>query len=138
MQVLPHDVNKALELLRADPARERSVDELAAACGVGRRTLEKHFRRFLGRTVVEVRQDLRLERARRELLRAPTGAAVTEIALHCGFNHIGRFAALYRARYGESPSATRRRLRCHVATGSGSPVRFSVISRPACPGCVPV
>jgi AraC-like DNA-binding protein/tetratricopeptide (TPR) repeat protein len=132
MQVLPHDVNKALELLRADPAREGSVDELAAACGVGRRTLEKHFRRFLGRTVVEVRQDLRLERARRELLRAPTRAAVTEIALHCGFNHIGRFAGLYRARYGESPSATRRRLRCHVATGSGSPVNFPLsLDRPA-------
>ena len=56
MQVLPHDVNKAMELLRADPARESSVDELAAACGVGRRTLEKHFRRFLGRTLVEVRR----------------------------------------------------------------------------------
>ena len=132
MQVLPHDVKQALELLRADPARERSVDELAAACGVGRRTLEKHFRRFLGRTLVEVRRDLRLERARRELLRAPPDAAVTEIALHCGFNHIGRFAALYRARYGESPSATRRRSRCDVATGGSSPVSFPLsLDRPA-------
>lgn len=131
MQVLPHDVNKALELLRADPARGGSVDELAAACGVGRRTLEKHFRRFLGRTLVEVRQDLRLERARHELLRAPTGAAVTEIALRCGFNHLGRFAALYRARYSESPSATLRRLRCPVAPGSGSLVHFPLsLDRP--------
>ena len=109
MQLLPHDVRKVLELLRADPTRAESVDELAAACGVGRRTLQKHFRRFVGRTLVEMRQDLRLDHARRDLLRAPPGAAVTEIALRCGFNHLGRFAALYRARYGESPSATLRR-----------------------------
>lgn len=122
MQPLPRDVKKALELLAADPAREGSVAELAAACGVGRRTLEKHFRRFLRRSPVEVRRDLRLERARRDLLRARAGAAVTEIALGCGFNHLGRFAALYRARYGESPSATLERSRRLVALGGGAPI----------------
>src|SRR5690348_1213463 len=106
MQPLPRDVQTALELLRANPAREGSIDELAAAVGVKRRTLEKHFRKFLCRTPVEVRRDLRLERARRDLLRAQSGVTVTEVALHCGFNHLGRFAALYRALFGESPSAT--------------------------------
>src|SRR5262245_34586353 len=51
--ILPRDVKKALELLRADPARARTIDVLAAECGVARRTLEKHFRRFLGRTPTE-------------------------------------------------------------------------------------
>src|ERR1019366_3279664 len=72
MQVLPHDVKQALEFLRADPARERSAVELAKACGVGRRTLEKHFRRFLGRSLVEVQRDLRLELAARPAA-GPTG-----------------------------------------------------------------
>jgi AraC-like DNA-binding protein len=109
VQLLPYDVKKVLGLLRADPARAETVDEFAAACGVGRRTLQKHFRRFIGRTLVQVRQDLRLDEARRELLRGQPGAAVTEIALRCGFNHLSRFAALYRARFGERPSATLRR-----------------------------
>ena len=120
MQPLPRDVKTALELLRANPAREGRIDDLSEAAGVKRRTLEKHFRRFLGRTPVEVRRDFRLERARRDLLRAPSGAAVTEIALRHGFNHLGRFAALYRARYGESPSATLARSRHVMALGGGS------------------
>ncbi|MGO8915678.1 MAG: helix-turn-helix domain-containing protein [Stellaceae bacterium] len=132
MQPFPRDVKKALELLGADPAREGGIDDLAVACGVGRRTLEKHFRRFLHRTPVEARRNLRLERARRDLLRALPGAEVTEIALRCGFNHLGRFAALYSARYGESPSATLRRSRRVMALASGSPESFPLsLDRPA-------
>src|ERR1700733_1054380 len=104
MDPLPHDVKKAIELLRANCAQEPDRDALAAACGVGRRTLEKHFRRFLGRSPGEVRRGFCLEQARRELLQSAPGAAVTEIASRCGFKHLGRFATLYRARYGESPS----------------------------------
>jgi AraC-like DNA-binding protein/tetratricopeptide (TPR) repeat protein len=119
-----------LELIQTDPAREGGIDKLAAAAGVKRRTLEKHFRRFLSRTPVEVRRDLRLERARRDLLRAPSGLAVTDIALRCGFNHLGRFAALYRARYGESPSATLGRSRHVLALGGGGSFPVS-LDRPA-------
>jgi TolB-like protein len=51
-------------------------------------------------------RELRLERARQELLRASDRASITRVATRYGFNHIGRFAAQYRTRYGESPSAT--------------------------------
>ena len=57
---------------------------------------------------------------------------MTEIALHCGFNHLGRFAALYRARYGESPSDNAAAIALSVATGSRSPVSFPLsLDRPA-------
>ena len=49
-----------MALLEADPERERSVKELAAACGVAARTLQKHFRRFVDRTPREVQRALRL------------------------------------------------------------------------------
>jgi AraC-like DNA-binding protein/tetratricopeptide (TPR) repeat protein len=111
---LPRDVRKALDLLGADPGRQRSVDDLAASCGVAPRTLQKHFRRYLGRTPCEVQGELRMERARRDLLRGPAEVNVTEIALQWGFSHLGRFAILYRRRYGESPSATLRRRRSIV------------------------
>ena len=123
MEPVPQDVKRAMELLRANCARDPDADTLAAACGVGRRTLEKHFRRFLGRSLGEVRRDFCLERARRDLLRSPPDTAVTEIALRCGFKHLGRFAALYRANFGESPSDTLRRSRRVVAPESRSPVR---------------
>jgi AraC-like DNA-binding protein len=116
MPILPRDVKKALDLLKADPSRERSIDELAEACGVARRTLEKHFQQFVGRTPRQLRFDLRLDQVRRGLLRARPDARVADIAARCGIGHLGRFAAMYRERYGETPSATLRRR--HQAVGS--------------------
>ena len=53
----------------------------------------------------------RLEQVHEELLIADpsTGVKVTDVALRHGFTHTGRFAAAYKERFGESPSATMRR-----------------------------
>jgi transcriptional regulator GlxA family with amidase domain len=56
-----------------------SIDDLAAACGVARRTLEKHFRRFVGRSPSQVRRELVLERVRRELLRAQAEVCISKL-----------------------------------------------------------
>jgi AraC-like DNA-binding protein/tetratricopeptide (TPR) repeat protein len=93
-------------LLHADPARAWNVASLSAACGIPRRTLERHFRNFAGRSPAAYLQKLRLERARKVLVRSPWGTSITAVASQCGFNHFGRFAKLYRRCYGESPSAT--------------------------------
>src|ERR1700743_3423334 len=106
---IPGDVKKAIELLRANP--ERSFAGLAAACGVAPRTLQKHFVQFVGKTPGELRFELRMDRARRELLRAKPKVSVTAIATSCGISHLGRFAVLYRKRFGETPSQTLRRRR---------------------------
>src|SRR5262245_13525997 len=63
--ILPRDVRKALELLESEPNRPYSIDELAAACGVARRTLQEHFRRFVGRAPSQMQRELRLDRVRR-------------------------------------------------------------------------
>jgi AraC-like DNA-binding protein/tetratricopeptide (TPR) repeat protein len=129
-EVLPRAVKKVLALLEGDPARRRGLAELAAAAGVAPRTLQKHFRRFLDRTPQAVQHDLRLDRARQELLRGAPDAAVTDIALRCGFRHLGRFSVLYRGRYGESPSATLRARRAVAARESSVAVVRIVGERP--------
>ena len=43
---LPRDVKKAIDLLQGDPGRAWKIDEIARLCGIPRRTLEKHFKRF--------------------------------------------------------------------------------------------
>jgi len=63
-----------------------------------------------------MQRELRLDRVRRELLRAQPKASVTEIAARCGISHLGRLSADYKERYGEAPSATLRR-RCQALTG---------------------
>ncbi len=107
--VHPRHLRKALDLVEADIARAWTVGEIAAACGVARRTLQKHFRRFVGKTPLEYLRDLRFDKARQTLLEAPRGVLITEIATRCGFCHLGRFAVGYRERFNETPSQTVRR-----------------------------
>jgi AraC-like DNA-binding protein/Tfp pilus assembly protein PilF len=106
---VPGDVKKAIELLRTQPERRLSIGKLAASCGVAPRTLQKHFRQFVGKTPAEIRFQARTDLARRELLRAKANVSIAEIAASCGIAHLGRFASLYRKRFGENPSATLRR-----------------------------
>lgn len=131
MPILPRDVKKAMALLQADPARISSIDDLAVACGVARRTLEKHFRRFVGRSPSQVRRQFVLERVRRELLRAQSEASITEIAVRSGVNHLGRFAVAYRRRYGERPSVTLQRRKQGLGLRRSSPTMLSpTVDRP--------
>jgi AraC-like DNA-binding protein/tetratricopeptide (TPR) repeat protein len=124
-------LNRALDRLAAEPERAWTLASLAAACGVAPRTLQKHFRRFLDCTPLEFIRDLRLDRARQQLLREPTTASVTDVATRWGFNHLGRFAAWYRMRYGESPSATLRRCEAEVGGRKPSlPILSSAVERP--------
>ena len=104
--------------MRAAPDRPLDLAALGAISRVSPRTLQRHFRVFLGRTPQAVLQDIRFERARRDLLRASSTATVTDIALRCGFAHLGRFSIEYRKRYGEKPSETLHRRVTLLAEGS--------------------
>lgn len=88
-----------------------SVTDLAAAARVSERALFETFRREFSQTPMEYVRRFRLERAREALLRAAPGDGTTvgEVAASHGFGHVGRFAADYRRRYGETPSETLRR-----------------------------
>lgn len=88
----------------ADPI---GLDDLLAVSGTGVRTLQTAFLRHRGTTPMRFLRDRRLERARAEMLRRPE-ARLTDIAIECGFTHLGRFARHYRERFGEPPSHTRR------------------------------
>ncbi|GAA4536570.1 AraC family transcriptional regulator [Pseudonocardia xishanensis] len=94
------------EAVAADPVAPLRPEELAAAAGVSLRTLQEGFRSRFGTTVTGYQREQRLVRAHR-MLSAPTdGATVADIALSCGFVHLGRFAQDYRTRHGITPSAT--------------------------------
>jgi adenylate cyclase len=80
---------------------------------------------------MEFLRDLRLDRARQELLRASGRASVTDIAARSGFDHVGRFATRYRARYWESPSATLSRNRRIPLGGTRRLTALMAVERPA-------
>lgn len=109
---LPADLVRALDWLRARLSEPIELEMLAAVAGVRPRTLEAHFKTFLGATPLAWARRMRLANARRELQRGRAQATVTKVALANGFNQLGRFAVHYRTIFGEAPSETLRRSRC--------------------------
>lgn len=103
-------VRTAVDLLLTESRAVYTIGDLAAAAGVSVRALELGFQRELDTTPQRFIRDLRLDRARDELLRTDTKNrdTVTSVALRWGFGHTGRFAARYRERYGVAPSHTLR------------------------------
>jgi AraC-like DNA-binding protein len=84
-----------------------ALEDLLVAAGTSARTLQTGFMRYHGTSPMHYLRDRRLDRAHAEIRRRPD-ARVTDIAIECGFNHLGRFAQQYRARFQQAPSQGRR------------------------------
>jgi len=100
-------LQRAEEFMRSRLETAVSLEEVADAAGVGRRTLALLFRRYRELSPMEVLRNMRLDAAHEQLARHD-GASVTQIAFNCGFSHLSRFAACYRERFGQLPRDTSR------------------------------
>ncbi|MGH6678912.1 MAG: helix-turn-helix domain-containing protein [Bradyrhizobium sp.] len=105
-RTLPADIVRALRWLRGHLSEPVRLERLADIAGVRPRTLETHFKEFLGTTPLGWVRRMRLTHARQQLLLSNGRASVTDVAIANGFNQLGRFAAQYRKVFGELPSAT--------------------------------
>lgn len=106
--ILPRHVRRAQDYLQAHAHEPVCADELARVAGVSVRSLYAGFKEFLGVSPMLYLRDLRMERARTELMTGEAGN-VAGVALRWGFAHMGRFSCEYKQRYGETPSQTLRR-----------------------------
>ena len=95
-------VQAFLEL--ADQMDQPRVSAIATALGVSDRTIRNDFEQLFGIGPTRFLKLCRMHGARRALL-AREGN-VTRIAIEHGFSQFGRFAAEYRAVFGELPSQT--------------------------------
>ncbi len=103
----PRFVERAEEYMDARLEDDIGVADVVAASGVALRTLYLAFGRRHGMAPMAWLRQRRLERARADLVAGdPSVTSVTEVALRWRFWHLGRFAAAYRQRFGESPSET--------------------------------
>ncbi len=110
----PRALRRAEAFIEANLDRPVTIEEVARAAGLSPRGLQMAFRAHRGTTPLAFWREARLARAHADLIAAPPGTRVTEVALRWGFSHFGRFAELYRARYGLSPRDTLR-----AAAGEG-------------------
>ena len=103
-------LRQAIEFIQDNAAHDIGVSDVAAALYLSPRTVQYMFRRHLDTTPTAYLRDIRLARAREELIasdRSVTTVAAT--AARWGFAHTGRFAVIYRRAFGESPHETLRR-----------------------------
>lgn len=96
---------RAAQWIESNLSSPITLESLAGQFGVTGRWLQKCFVARWGVTPMDCVMYRRLARARTCLL-SLDGPTVTGVASRCGFNHLGRFAGLYRRTYGESPSQT--------------------------------
>jgi len=105
----PQPVRRAIDAIQARPDHPFTAEELARSAGVGVRTLQAGFQRYVGKSPLAYLRDARLARAHAELLAGdPRRTTVAAIAHRWGFTHVSRFAGAYRARYRTTPSRTLR------------------------------
>lgn len=105
----PAHLRRAEEFVAAHPGQALTLTEIAGNAGVSTRALQAAFRRHRDYSPMQFLRKRRLLLARQRLLQAGPGETVAEIALDCGFNHLGRFSQEYREAFGEAPSETLRR-----------------------------
>lgn len=106
---VPGLVRNAERFIREHADGAITVSDVADQLGVSLRSLQTGFRKWRNSTPSAFLRQVRLQRARDELLSPDARSNVTSVALRYGFVHLGRFSAYYQSRFGEAPSATLRR-----------------------------
>ena len=90
--------------------RPLAMRDLCNQLNVSPNTLARAFHRTLEMTPTAYVRSRRLDKARRRLSESggEKFGTVSSVALDCGFQHLSRFSAAYRAQYGISPRETPR------------------------------
>ena len=94
------------DYLRAHASLPLTMDLVASATGYSVNTIFRAFKKHRNYTPMQFFRNVRMEMARQRLLYALPGETVSQIAMQCGFSHLGRFSIEYKKRFGESPGQT--------------------------------
>jgi len=84
-----------------------SLADLCRAAGAPDRDLRRGFGELYGVSPMAYLRSVRMHAAREMLRRTKGEWSIGEMALRCGFTHLGRFSVDYRCAFGETPTQTR-------------------------------
>jgi len=100
-------IRRAVAIVESRAHEPLTIPQVAEEVGCSVRALQAGYRKYLDMSPGEHLGRIRLERAHANLAAAdPTTTSVAAIASAWGFRQPGRFAALYRKRYGVAPRNT--------------------------------
>ena len=95
--------------MSVNPSKALTLDILSREAGISKFHFARRIKSRTGSTPISYLSDLRMEAARRML--ATTDEPVGRIAHACGFGRGSHFGTAFTRRYGETPTAFRRRSR---------------------------
>ena len=100
-------LERSWEYIEAHLSEVIAMDEVCAYTAVSLSNLERTYRRELKISPIEYIRARRLSAVNHELKRTNSnGKKIGQVAMAYGFNHQGRFAGHYHARFGELPGET--------------------------------
>lgn len=108
---VPRSIRRAEEFIHAHVGEPIGLHEVATAAGCSVRSLQLGFRQFRNTTPTSAIRQVRLEAARQALLVGEGAETITDVACQFGFTNPGRFSAVYKATFGQSPADDLRRHR---------------------------
>jgi transcriptional regulator GlxA family with amidase domain len=100
-------IARVVDLINERPEEPWSSTSLAREAHLSVRALQEGFRQHVGQPPMRYLRDVRLRRIHAVLRDArPRSTTVEAVASRWGLVHMSRFAAAYRAAFGEPPSST--------------------------------
>jgi AraC-like DNA-binding protein len=108
--VTPAVVRRAAAFMQSHAGQPLTVNQIAAAAGIGTRALHEAFRRHYDTTPTGYLRRIRLELAEQDLRAAQPGSGLTvaAVAHRWGWTGPRQFTAAYQRRFGVRPSHTLR------------------------------
>ena len=104
--LLPKQVERAIEHFAAHIESPIQISKVAEAVGVSTRSLERSFKEATGQSPLKYYRKMRMKQARQLVLYSNT--PVTEVAFMVGYATPGAFLRHYRESFGMTPIADRR------------------------------
>lgn len=104
-KVKDDSIHQSLQIIWNYSHQRISVDMIARQIGVNRRTLERHFKQQLGKTILQELVGCRIQRAKR-LLRQ-THVPIKYVAYAAGFSSLSNLCKVFRREVGMTPGEYR-------------------------------
>jgi len=117
--LLKPGVGRSVIAILSQPSDAHTVASLAKTAGMSRSAFAKAFVETTGTTPIEFMSRVRLAKAR-DLI-GTTESSITSIAIAVGFASRSHFSSRFRERYGEDPTAHRKRIRQKANPASDDP-----------------
>ncbi|MEE1196461.1 MAG: AraC family transcriptional regulator [Lachnospiraceae bacterium] len=102
-------LKKILNFIQKEYGQKIRIRDMADLVGMNEQYFCRFFKKMIGKTPVEYLNEYRVEKAKDAL--ASSDESIMNIAMDCGFNHMGNFINMFKKKEGYTPSEYRKQIK---------------------------